>query len=530
MKKLLFVLLAFVAVMGIAAQDFVIGNGDEIQSLDPAHMQGVPEQKVFLALGEGLVVNDPKTCYAVPGIAESWKTSPDGTVITFKLRKSTWSDGEPVTAQTFVDSWLRNLDPDTASEYAYLIGIVVKGANEFNTWAPDKAKSDEDNAAAKAAAREAVGAKAIDDYTFEVTMVGPVAFALDMFAHQIFAPQPLHVIAKVGDQWTKPENFVSNGAFVLKEYKQQQYLLAVKNPKYWDAKNVKLASIKFLPVNDVKTEYNMLKNKEIDWATTIPNDLLDEVKLRPDYQVAPATISYYYIFNMTKKPFDDVRVRKALAMAIDKKAIVDKITKGGQIATNALVPPMAGYVPPKGNGYDPAQAKKLLAAAGFPGGKGFPATTVIYNTNENHKKIAEFVQQQWKTVLGIDVQLQNLEWKTFLDTRSNTHDFQITRAGWQADYLDPDSYLNMFVKGGGNNDGLYDNPKYDALIKKEAAMKGGADRNKAMQQAETLLVETDQHIIPFYYYVSQNLIDTKKWNGWYSNTLDTHPWKFISKK
>jgi len=511
--------------------NFIVNNGAEPQSLDPSHIQGNVEHRVFMALFEGLVIYDPVTSRALPGVAESWTVSPDGATLTFKLRNTAkWSNGDPVVAQDFVDGWLRTLDPATGSQYAYMVGMVVKGANEYNSFAADKKKSDADNKTAEDALRAAVAVKAVDDHTLEVGLVGPVPYAIDMMAHYSFAPLPMKAIAKYGDSWTKPENFVGNGPYTLKEWKPQQYIFVVKNNKYWDAKNVKLQSIKFLPIDDLKTSYNMFKNGEIDWDTTVPNDLLDEVKLRKDYQVSPQVSTYYYIFNVTKKPLTDVRVRKALAMAIDKQTLVDKILKGGQLIADSLVPAMEGYTPAKGNAFNVDAAKKLLAEAGFPNGKGFPKLTILYNTNDNHKKIAEFVQDQWKQNLGIDVALQNQEWKTFLDTRSNSHDFQIARAGWIGDYLDPNTYLDMFLSNSGNNDGRYNNAKYDELVKKAMTMPAGADRFAALSEAENTLITEDQGVAPFYFYVSQNLIDTNKWAGWTANPLDAHEWKFVSKK
>ena len=514
MKRILVVLFALAAVTALGAQDFIINNGAEPQSLDPSHIQGVPEHRIYMALFDGLVVNDPKTSRAIPGIAESWVMAKDNMKVTFKLRKAVWSDGTPVTAQDFVDGWLRTLDPKTGAEYAYMVGMIVKGAAEFNG---GKGSADD------------VGVKALNAQTLEVTLASPAPYAVDMMAHYAFSPLPMHAIEKYGDEWIKPGKFVGNGPFTLKEWKPQEYVLVEKNAKYWDAKSVKLKSVKFLPIEDNKTAYNMYKNGETDWNTGLPLDLLDEIKLRKDYQVAPQVATYYYIFNVTRKPLDDVRVRKALAMSVDKKTLVEKITKGGQLVADAITPAMAGYTPPKGNPYNPEEAKKLLAAAGYPGGAGFPKLTVIYNTNDNHKKIGEYIQAQWKNNLGIEVALQNQEWTTFLDTRSNSHDFEVARAGWVGDYLDPNTFLDMFIVGSGNNDGLYNNAKYDELVKK-APLLSGAERYKAMQQAETLFIDQDQGIMPLYYYVSQDLIDTKKWAGWYNNPLGIHNWKFISKK
>jgi oligopeptide transport system substrate-binding protein len=514
MKRILVVLFALAAVTVLGAQDFIINNGAEPQSLDPSHIQGVPEHRLYMALFEGLVVNDPKTSRAIPGIAESWVMAKDNMKVTFKLRKAIWSDGTPVTAQDFVDGWLRTLDPKTGAEYAYMVGMIVKGAAEFN--------------GGKGSAAD-VGVKALNAQTLEVTLSSPAPYAVDMMAHYAFSPLPMQAIEKYGDEWIKPGKFVGNGPFTLKEWKPQEYVLVEKNAKYWDAKSVKLKSVKFLPIEDNRTAYNMYKNGETDWNTGVVLDLLDEIKLRKDYQVAPQVATYYYIFNVTRKPLDDVRVRKALAMAVDKKTLVEKITKGGQLVADAITPAMAGYTPPKGNPYNPEEAKKLLAAAGYPGGAGFPKLTVIYNTNDGHKKIGEYIQAQWKNNLGVEVSLKNQEWTTFLDTRSNSHDFEIARAGWVGDYLDPNTFLDMFIVGSGNNDGLYNNAKYDELVKK-APLLSGAERYKTMQQAETLFIDQDQGIMPLYYYVSQDLIDTTKWAGWYNNPLGIHNWKFISKK
>jgi len=495
--------------------EFIINNGTEPQTLDPSKISGVPEHRIYMALFEGLVINDPKTSLAAPGLAESWTVSNEGTTITFKLRKSVWSDGTPVTAHTFVKSWLRTLAPETGAEYAYMITMVVKGAEDYNTGK---------------AGPEAVAVKALDDYTLQVDLIGPMPYAVDMMAHYAYAVLPMHVIEKLGDDWIKPENIVCNGPFKLEEWKPKEYLTVVKNPKYWDAKNVKLSKIKFLPIDDNNTAYNMYKNGEMDWNTGVPLDMIDEARVRPDYQVAPQVATYYYIFNMTRKPFTDVRVRKALAMALDRQELVTKVTKGGQMPTYAMVPPMEGYTPAAGNPFNVAEAQKLLAEAGYPNGKGFPKVVLPYNTSEGHKKIAEWAQEQWKKYLGIEVALVNQEWKTFLDTRQNSHDFDFCRAGWVGDYLDPNTFLDMFISTSGLNDGLYNNPQFDELVKKAATMPAGTERLKVLQQAEEIMVTQDQHVIPLYHYVNIDLIDLSKWGGWYPNPLGIHNWKFIFRK
>ena len=437
-------------------KEFVMSNGSE-PTLDPNLMTDIPSTNVYLGLFEGLVQYDPKTNLGIPGVAKSWTVSPDGLTLTFKLRNSQWSDGTPVTAQDFVYSMLRILNPATGAEYAYMPGMVIKGAAEYN---------------AGTGKAEDVGVKAIDANTLEYTLIGPAPYAVDMFAHSAFGPVPKQAIDKFGTEWTKPGNIVTNGAYTLKEWKAQEYVLLEKNPKYWDAKNVKIQSIKILSSDQDTTNYNMFKNGEVDWMYSVAVSKIDEIKLRSDYQSSAQVGTYYYSINNSRPPVNDARVRKALAAAIDKQTLVDKVTKGGQIPTDEWVPPMAGYTPQKGIGYDVAAAKQLLADAGYPDGKGFPTLTIVYNTNEAHKAIAEYIQEQWKTNLGINVTLQNMEFKTFIDLRSKTHDFTIARHGWIGDYLDPNTMLDLFVTGSGNNDGLYSNTEYDALIKKASTSSG----------------------------------------------------------
>ncbi|MCI1209789.1 MAG: peptide ABC transporter substrate-binding protein [Treponema sp.] len=488
--------------------ELVLNNGAEPQSLDPSQIQGVPENRIYTALFEGLVDYDPKTCNAVPGVAKSWERSKDNTVITYHLRDAQWSDGTPITAQTFVDSWLYYLAPSTAAVYAYMPAMIIKGAADYNAGKADAST---------------VGIRAVDDHTFEVTLVGPVPYAVDMMAHYSFGPLPLQAIKKYGKDWTKPGNFVGNGPFILESWTPQEKITVVPNDKYWNKGNVFLSRITFLPIENDTTAYNKYKNGELDWTTNVPTEMLDEAKLRSDFHVAPQLASYYYEFNVNDPVLKDVRIRKALAISIDRQTLVDKVTKGGQIAADAFVPPMPGFTPAKGNAYNVEEAKKLLADAGYPDGKNFPVMTVIYNTNEGHKKIAEYVQQEWKKNLGIDVQLQNMEWATFLDKRQ-ANDFQIARAGWVGDYQDPSNFLELCKSDSGNNDGRYNNPDFDALLVKASRMNAGSDRMQVLHDAEEIMMTQDQAYIPFYYYVSLNMIDLDKWDGWYTNTLDIHPY------
>lgn len=493
---------------------FTIGNLSEPNSLDPAKIQGVVENAIYQGLYEGLVAYDYQTSRAIPGVAKSWTISDDGTVYTFKLRKSQWTDGVEITANTFVESWIRELAPETAAPYAWFPAMFIKGAAEFN-----KGNSSADT----------VGVKAIDDYTLEVTLVGPIPYALDAFAHYSFGIAPLHVIAEHGDKWTNPATIATNGPFKLKEWIPQDKLVVERNPNYWDNANTKVDEVVYLPIDDNNTAYSMFLNGEIDWQREIPRDRIKEALLRDDVIVSANLATYYYVVNHEVEHLSDPRVRKALSMSIDRKVLCERIGQSGQIPTAAIVPTMDGYPALEGNTLNIEKAKELLAEAGFPNGEGFPEFTVLYNTSDNHKKVAEYIQSQWLENLGIKVKLENQEWQTYLASKNN-HDFAIARAGWGGDYQDPNTFLDMWVTGGGMNEIQYANPEYDRLIKKASEMKGGQERYDVLREAERLLVEEDQAIIPLYTYVKVNAIDMEKWGGWAPNVLDLHPVRQLYKK
>ena len=493
---------------------FRIVNGAEPESLDPHMIQGNVEHRIYEALFEGLFAYNPETADSVPGLAESYTVSDDGLVYTFKLRKTAWSDGVAITAQTVVDSWLRELDPNTAAPYAWFPAMFLAGAAEFN---------------AGEAGPEAVKIKAIDDYTFQMELIGPLPYVIGALPHYSFAVVPLHAIEKFGTAWTQPENFVGNGPFTLKEWKPQQYISVVPNDTYWDADAVQLDEIVYYAIDDNNTGYNMFLNGEVDWMTTVPQDQLDGAKMRDDFQANPQLATYYYVFQVERAPFDDVRVRKALALSVDRQELVDQVLRSGQIPAWGIVPPMAGYAGLGEPTMDIEQAQKLLAEAGYPNGSGFPKTVLLYNTSEGHKKIAEFLQQEWEKNLNVVIELENQEWATYLSNR-NEGNFQFSRAGWIGDYQDPNTFLDMFITGAGMNGGQYSNKMYDKYINDAARMAPGAARFETLMKAEDIMINQDQALMPLYYYVTLNMIDTDKWGGWYTNTMDFHPLKDIYKK
>lgn len=491
---------------------FTFNNGAEPESLDPAVIEGVPEHNIYMCLFEGLVSYDPESLGPVPGVAESWDVSEDGITWTFNIRKdAAWSDGVAINAQTFVDSWLRFMSPETAATYAYLPAMVIKGAAEYN---------------AGEAGADSVGIRAVDEYTFQFDLVGPAPYVLGMLPHYAFSVQPLHIIEKYGDEWTRPANIVGNGPFSLEGWVPQDKITVVKNDTYWDADAVKIDKIIIYPIDDENTSLNMFLQGDLDWVETVPDARLEEMKLRDDYHVNASFITYYYEFNMTKAPFDDARVRKALAMSINRQELVDRVTRGGQFPAYGLTPPLSGLYP-KVVAFeeDVAAAKALLAEAGFPDGKGFPTFTLIYNTSEGHKKIAEYVQQKWAETLGIDCAIENQEWATFLDNRQNQN-FDVARAGWQGDYVDPNTFLtDLLYSTSGNNDGRYNSAEYDGYLDQAALMPAGQARYDVLRAAEELAIGEDMAVMPFYYYTSANWIDTDVWGGWFPTVQDIHPFK-----
>jgi len=501
---------------GSPVTEFVIGNGTEIQSIDPSQIKGVPEHRVNIALFEGLVTYD-SMAQIVPGVAESWTFSEDNTVITFTIRNGvTWSDGEPITAQTVVDSWLHHLNPTTASDNAYLMGMIVKGAADFNEGR---------------AGPEAVAIRAIDSRHFEVTLVGPVAFALDMMAHYSFSPLPMHTINRYGTAWTTPANFVGSGPFLLQEWIPNDRLIVTKNERYWNRDNVHLNRVKYLPIEDTNTAYLAFRNGELDWSATVPVQLIEELQLRNDFHVSPLIGTYYLYMNIRHPILSDPRIRKALAISFDRQELINRVIRGGQIPAYGIVAPDGTDYPliSSDGFYDVPRAQALLAEAGFPGGVGLPTFTYIYNTSDLHRLIGEYLQETWRNNIGVNINLQNLEWATYLEM-SKAPSMEISRAGWTADYADPQAFLELLITGGGNNDGQYSDPEFDRLLRQAASMPRGPERTNIMRQAEDIAILRDQAVIPVYYYVSQNLIDLNKWDGWETNPKNIHTLVGIRRK
>jgi oligopeptide transport system substrate-binding protein len=492
-------------------QVFRFNNGAEPETLDPALMTGVPEHQIALALFEGLVSYHPKTLRPVPGVAESWTISKDGLTYTFKLRKARWSNKVRVTSADFVYAWRRVLEPATAAEYAYQLWYV-KNARAYTR---GEVKDFND-----------VGIRALKPDVLEIVLEHPTAFFLDLLAFETFMPVPRPTVEKFGDKWTRPENIVTNGPFMLKEWKLQEKIVMERSPFYWDAKNVKLDRIEAYPINNTQTALMRYQSGELDWINSLPAPRLPKLKDDPHYYKAPYLGIYFYRFNCTKKPFDDARVRKAFNLALDKAKLCKYVLNGQYDPAATFVPPMLPpYESPKGMDRDVARAKKLLAEAGYPGGKGFPRVRLLYNTSKQHEQIAVVAQNMWKETLGVDVTLENQEWKVYLKTTSAL-DYDIARSAWIGDYMDPNTFLDMFVTNGGNNRTGWSHPKYDELIADAAATPDMTRRLELLQEAEGILINEEMPVMPVYYYSNLSLRRPEV-KGFYSNPRDLHPFKYI---
>jgi oligopeptide transport system substrate-binding protein len=491
-------------------QELVFNNGAEPESLDPAIVTGVLEGRLISALFEGLVNLDPETLEARPGVAASWDISADGLTYIFHMRDNAkWSDGSAVVADDFLRSWRRVLEPKTAAPYAYQL-FPVSGAEDFHAGKVDFAQ---------------VGISTPDEHTVKVTLRSPCAYFLDLVAFQTLVPVPRGIEA-FGERWVRPEHMISNGPYKLQSWEPRQSIVMVSNPEYWDRELCKLTKITALPYDDLETAYKRYQDGKLDWMPAIPQPKVDEIKRLPDYYVMPYLGTYFFRFNVEKPPFDDARVRKAFSLAIDRKDITDHVLKSGEEPTGAFCPPVSGYEPIKGLSFDRDQAKKLFAEAGYgDGGKKFPQVELLYNTSESHKQIAEAVVQHWRTVLGVSVSLRNSEWKTFL-AALDQKDYQIGRSSWIGDYNDPNTFFDMFVTNGGNNQTGWSNKTYDELVKKSQLEIDPAKRLALFAEMERILVVDECPIAPIYRYVNKGLL-RERVRGWFENIRDQHPFQYI---
>ena len=516
--------LALAAVVGLASSTAALAAGElrlstagEPKTLDPHGVSGTWENMVVGDQFMGLMTEDA-AAKPIYGAAESHTVSEDGLTYTFKLRDHNWSDGEPVTAEDFVFSLRRILDPALAAEYASIL-FLIKNAQPINTGEM---------------ALEELGVRAVDDKTLEITLENPAGYFPELLTHYTAFPVPKHVVEEHGAEWTKPENFVSNGPYHVVEWTPNTRVVAEKNPEFYDAENVSFDRVVYYPDEDRNTVAKRFRAGEIDFATDLASEQVDFLKreLGEAVHIYPYLGVYYYVFNNKQPPFDDVRVRQALSMAIYRQVITDKVLTTGEIPAYGVIPPDTGSIDEP---YEPdwasmpydeqvEEAKSLLEEAGY--GPDNPlSVTLSYNTSENHKRIAVAVQAMWKG-LGVDAQIVNREVKVHYDELQQ-HNFEVARAGWIADYNDPQNFLYLLeTRTGPNNYAQYSNPEFDRLMQEQASIEDEAKRTELMQEAEATAMG-DFAWAPIYYYVSKALVSPDL-QGYEDNVKHIHRSRWLS--
>ena len=492
------------------------GNGAEPESLDPHIITGQPEFNIAWALFEGLTALAPRTLEPVPGAAKSWEVSEDGLIYRFTIRSDArWSNGDPLTATDFVFAWQRMLSPGLGGAYAEFLHCI-ENARDYNEGRINDFSQ--------------VGVHAEGDNLLVVRLVRPTPHFLFMLSLPCYMPLHGPTVLRFGTiddrnaEWTRAGNLVSNGLFQLTHWQPNRALKVRRNPHYWDANSVRLDGVDFHPIQSVQTEERAFRTGKLHLTNTLATNKIEVYQREnPDLlHIDPQFGTYFYRFNTTRPPLDDRRVRRALAMSINREEIVKYVTRGGQKIAESLVPPGSGYRCDARIPYDVERARALLAEAGYPDGKGFPTMTVLYNTSEDHRIIAEAVQHMWRTNLGIDITLVNQDWKVYLNTVEQL-DYEIARGSWIGDYIDPSSFLNLFTSYSAHNRAGYSNPEYDALIEKAVHTLDRDSRFEVLQEAEHLLLE-DAPIAPIYFYAIVHL-KVPELKGLEPNLLDYFVYK-----
>lgn len=508
---------ALVAGPALAAQAEVVlhrGNGGEPGTLDPHHSSINIEDYIVSDMFIGLLTGAADGS-AIPGAAESWTISDDGLTYTFDLRDgATWSDGEPVTADDFVFSFNRVLAAETAAKYASIL-YPIKGAQAVN--------AGEDGAT--------LGVRKIDDDTLEITLENPTPFFLDLLTHYTSYPVPQHVVEAHGDDWVKPGNMVSNGPYVLAEWVPQDKVRLVKNERFYDADNVQIDTVYFYPAEDRAAALRRFRAGEFDVNYEFPTEQLDFIKenLPNSYRIAPQTGLYYYPINNTDPTFQDRRIRAALNLAIDRRAITDQVLGTGEIPATSWVPPLPNYQPASAPWADMtmeeqiAEARRLMNDAGYDEDNRL-RFVLRYNTNDDHRRVAVAIASMWQGIF-VDVELFNTDVATHYNELQE-QDFQVARAGWLADYPDAENFLYLLKEGVEFNYGRWSNPEFEALLQESYTILDPEARESVMRQAEQVALD-DYASIPIYYYVSTNLVAPYV-EGWVDNANDWHRTRWLS--
>jgi len=460
-------------------------------------------------LFQGLTREDPETLKPLPGCAYRWEISPDRRRYTFHLRPGLqWSDGSRMTAEDFRWSWMRVVTPANAARYANLL-FPIRNAERFYR----RQLTNEDS----------VGVHAPDDSTLVVQLENPTTYFLYLTQYYTYLPVPRRTIEQWGARWTRPEHIVCNGAYLLEDWRQNAYFKFRRNPRFWNAASVKLDGVIAYTLDDLNTAANLYKSGVIDWNPSgyTPSQYLPYLRGYEDFRTGDYQGTYFYSVNVTRKPLDNVWVRRALNLAIDRDAIANDLLKKSRRPWGGFSPSgYPGYQNPPGVPFDPVRARQCLARAGYPDGKGFPKLSILFNTSEDHRRIAEAIQAIWKRELHIDVELSNQEWGSYLQATTRLQ-YDIARRSWIGDFLDPYTFLSLGVTGDGNNRTGWSDPRFDALIRRSIVEPDPAKRFVVLAQAESLIL-ADGPFLPIYHYSSNELVKPYV-RGIYQNALDIHP-------
>lgn len=568
--------------------DFRYLNGAGINTLDPAQISWNQDIRLALNIWEGLTTYHPETTTPIEGVAEfPPDVTDDGLIYTFHLREDArWSDGSLVTAGDFVRGWRRAIEPGSAGDYAFFILDTVAGARDYYEWRQQNTalltelwQSVSTTSTADAQRRHSeslrahveemdhrfagVGVEAIDDGTLEVRLIRPCAYFLDLCAfvtllpcHQSIArlreryldtPITAQGLVVYDHQWTKPDyqandypGLITNGPYRMTEWVFKRRARLEANPYYWDAESITCRTIDMVVYDDLNTALLAYESGDLDFLPDMQVDYDHELVrlckegIRRDFYFPNVFGTYYYLFNCRDEtfrgeinPFVDKRVRKAFSLAVDKQQLVDKVIGRGDPVADQLVPlgSIPGYESPPGAAYDPDEARRLLAEAGYPGGSGMPVIEILYNTGYQHGKICEALSQMWERELGVRTALVGKEAKTFADDKVN-HQFMVARAGWYGDYGDPTTFLDVFASGNGNNDAGFSNDLFDGLLEKAAGIRDPGQRLTVLADAEALLIQDEFPAMPLHQYT--NLLAIKpRVSGLHPNPRLMFPFRYL---
>ena len=532
MRRLLFLLAGFLPLLfaacpgdplsakqGAERKILLVNNKDDPRWLDLHRCNSVVESAVMLALFEGLVSEGrDNERIPEPGIAERWEPNADKTVWTFHLRANAqWSDGVPITADDFIWSWRRMLNPRLAAEYSGMLYLLKNGHEFFDGKVP----------------AEELGVKKTDDRTLVVTLTGPTPHYPQILCHPSWYPVPRHCIEKYGDPlqalnpWTDADKMVSSGPFKLKRFLFKQYLEVERNPHYWDAATVKLDGIRFYPITSDQTEERLFRRGQLHITYNVP---LPKVPgyLRDHKDVTANDDNLavrFYRVNTKRKPFNDVRVRRAFGLALDRQSIIDNLLRANQKPAFGIVPPMDGYEPVLGFSYDVAEAKRLMAEAGYPDGRGFPdGIALLIADSETASQVSEAVQAMWRKNLGVTIKIRTEDYNSYLSSQQSM-DYDISDAGWNADYYDAATFIDMWVTDGGNNKTGWSHAAFDKLIATAGQSTDAAERIKILREAEALVLK-EAPVVPYYFYTRTRLVHPSV-IGWSKRLLDDRMWKYF---